>query len=246
MTPTVILAGAEKGGVGKTTAARVLLEYLGSRKIWARAVDTAYPRGDLRRFHPDRTALIDLSAGRTEDHIAGLLRDAQALVVDAGPGQFTACLDSLAGLQRKLVFAGRPFRLLVVHVCGGNAASLEEVETFAARVPRYDYVLVRNHPGNTSYFEWRSEAAESLRKALDGRREAAIPKLNELAFEYVDFHGSTFTDFARNRRSDGLPSDWSFVLRSYVRSWRDQVFTEFDRIGMAAFAKAETARMREA
>jgi 2-phosphoglycerate kinase len=38
--PTVILIGADKGGVGKTTVARTLLDYLTTQEIPTRAFDT--------------------------------------------------------------------------------------------------------------------------------------------------------------------------------------------------------------
>ena len=38
--PAVILIGADKGGVGKTTVARTLLDYFGTRHVPTRAFDT--------------------------------------------------------------------------------------------------------------------------------------------------------------------------------------------------------------
>ena len=45
--PTVILVGADKGGVGKTTVARTLLDYLMAEKLPPRAFDTELPKGTL-------------------------------------------------------------------------------------------------------------------------------------------------------------------------------------------------------
>ena len=53
--PTVILIGADKGGVGKTTVARTLLDYLTTQEIPTRAFDTEAPKGVLHRFHPKIT-----------------------------------------------------------------------------------------------------------------------------------------------------------------------------------------------
>src|SRR5207253_7093542 len=50
--PTVILVGADKGGVGKTIVARTLLDYLVANNVPARAFDTEAPKGTLKRFHP--------------------------------------------------------------------------------------------------------------------------------------------------------------------------------------------------
>ena len=61
MKPTVILVGADKGGVGKTTLARTLLDYLSRKNVLARCYDTEWPRGTLKRFYPTTTEVIDMS-----------------------------------------------------------------------------------------------------------------------------------------------------------------------------------------
>jgi len=43
--PAVILIGADKGGVGKTTVARTLLDYFDASHIPTRAFDTETPGG---------------------------------------------------------------------------------------------------------------------------------------------------------------------------------------------------------
>ena len=46
-TPTVILIGADKGGVGKTTVTRTLLDYFAAQEIPTRAFDTDPPQRRL-------------------------------------------------------------------------------------------------------------------------------------------------------------------------------------------------------
>ena len=60
--PAVILVGADKGGVGKTTVARTLLDYFGAHQTPTRAFDTESPRGTLKRFHPDLTEVVDVTS----------------------------------------------------------------------------------------------------------------------------------------------------------------------------------------
>src|SRR3990170_6290076 len=60
MKPTLIVVGADKGGVGKTTLCRALLDYLGRRNILARAFDAEHPRGTLKRFYPGITEVVDI------------------------------------------------------------------------------------------------------------------------------------------------------------------------------------------
>jgi thymidylate kinase len=51
--PALILVGADKGGVGKTTVARTLLDYFTAHQVATRAFDTETPKGTLKRFHRD-------------------------------------------------------------------------------------------------------------------------------------------------------------------------------------------------
>ena len=70
MKPAVILVGADKGGVGKTTVSRALLDYLAANNILARAFDTEHPRGTLKRFHPGQTEIVDITS--TQDQMANI------------------------------------------------------------------------------------------------------------------------------------------------------------------------------
>ena len=50
--PTLIIVGADKGGVGKTTVSRTLLDYFSARNVQVRAFDTEVPEGDAAPVPP--------------------------------------------------------------------------------------------------------------------------------------------------------------------------------------------------
>src|SRR5690348_12015958 len=60
--PAVIVVGADKGGVGKTTVSRTVLDYFSANNVPTRAFDTEAPRGTLKRFHPEITEIVDMTA----------------------------------------------------------------------------------------------------------------------------------------------------------------------------------------
>ena len=60
MKPTLILVGADKGGVGKTTVSRALLDFFARKNVLTRSFDTENPRGSLKRFYSATTEIIDL------------------------------------------------------------------------------------------------------------------------------------------------------------------------------------------
>ncbi|MGB6655762.1 MAG: hypothetical protein WBE49_02555, partial [Methylovirgula sp.] len=95
MKPTLIMVGADKGGVGKTTVSRALLDYFASHNVLARAFDTEHPRGTLRRFHPQTTEVVDI--GQTPDQMRILdtlnTSEVKVTVLDTRAGALTTSLE---------------------------------------------------------------------------------------------------------------------------------------------------------
>jgi len=58
--PTVVVVGADKGGVGKTTVSRTLLDYFTAHHVPTRAFDTESPKGTLKCFHFDIIDIVDV------------------------------------------------------------------------------------------------------------------------------------------------------------------------------------------
>ena len=104
--PAVILVGADKGGVGKTTVSRTLLDYFASRKVPTRAFDTEHPRGTLSRFHPDITDVVDVTS-RKHDMVHDSpttaaeqsQRSRDALVVNLGGHAFALHVTDQVGRE---------------------------------------------------------------------------------------------------------------------------------------------------
>ena len=98
--PTVILVGADKGGVGKTTVSRTLIDYFGAHHISMRAFDTESPKGTLKRFHPDRTEVVDVTAVPDQMKIFDTLGSdaAKVTVIDVRAGLLSSTLRALSDI----------------------------------------------------------------------------------------------------------------------------------------------------
>ena len=59
--PLVVMVGADKGGVGKTTLSRALDIYFSEHNITGKLFDGEWPRGDLRQF-ADRSQVVDMQS----------------------------------------------------------------------------------------------------------------------------------------------------------------------------------------
>jgi hypothetical protein len=230
--PVVILVGADKGGVGKTTVTRTLLDYLGSKQIPRRAFDTEAPKGNLRRFHSDITDVVDVTSAADQMKIFDTITTAEATVIDVRAGLLSATLKALRDIGFLEAAKKGEFTLALFHILGPSIASLEEIAETAGFLSGANHYLVKNFINNTTFFDW-DPSTSSYFKKMRGARELTVPRLNELACEQVELAAIPFDAFASNRTATGDAAAYSFVLRGYVRHWLNSVWAEYDRAGVA-------------
>jgi hypothetical protein len=230
--PAVILIGADKGGVGKTTVARTLLDYFGNRRIPTRAFDTESPRGALKRFHPDVTEVVEVASVSDQMKIFDTVDKAEVKVtlIDVRAGLLSSTLQALSNIGFIELGKTGQVTLAMFHILGPSIASLEEIAETARFVGDANYFLVKNHINETSFFEWDPATYKLYFKRIQGAEEITIPKLNEMTCEQVEVAGVPYASFVANKNAKGETANYSFVLRGYVRHWLGQVWKEFDRV----------------
>jgi hypothetical protein len=230
--PTVILVGADKGGVGKTTVARTLLDYFTVNKIPARAFDTEAPKGTLKRFHPDITDVLDVTSAADQMKTFDGLNNSEITVIDVRAGLLSATLAVLRDIGFLDVAKKGDFRLVVFHILGPSIASLEEIAETARFLNGAHHFLVKNLINNTTFFDWDPATYNTYFNKIKGAIDVTIPHLNELASEQVELVSLPFCTFIANRAANGHYASYSFVLRGYVRHWLSKVWAEYDRVGL--------------
>jgi hypothetical protein len=234
--PAVIIIGADKGGVGKTTVSRTLLDYFTAHQVPVRAFDTESPRGTLKRFHPELTEVVDVALVADQMKIFDTLNSAEAAVtlIDVRAGLMSPTLKALrdigfidAAKKGQITFA-------VFHILGPTIASLDEITETAAYLGDARYF---------HFFEWDEATHASYFKQVKDAVELVIPKLNEMATEQVELASVPYVTFIANKKQSGEPASYSFVLRGYVRHWLGNVWAEYDRINLndIVAARAPTA-----
>src|SRR5271166_4653469 len=203
--PAVIIVGADKGGVGKTTVARTLLDYFIAHQVPTRAFDTEAPRGTLKRFHPDVTEVVDMALIAEQMKIFDTLNssDAAVTVIDVRAGLMSVTLRALrdigfidAAKKGQITFA-------VFHILGPTIASLDEIADTASYLGDAKYFLVKNFINNTHFFQWDEETHRSYFKRIKDAVEITIPKLNEMATEQVELAAVPFVTFVANKKQNG-------------------------------------------
>jgi len=250
--PAVIIIGADKGGVGKTTVARTLLDYFSAHQVPTRAFDTEAPRGTLKRFFPETTDVVDMTFVPDQMKIFDTLNSAEASVtlIDVRAGLMSPTLKALRDIGFIEAAKKGQITFAVFHILGPSIASLDEIAETAAYLGDARYFMVKNFINNTHFFEWDEATHASYFNKIKDAVEITIPKLNEMATEQVELASVPYVSFIGNKKPNGEPAAYSFVLRGYVRHWLGNVWAEYDRIALtdlvAARAQAAAAQQKPA
>lgn len=234
MKPAVILVGADKGGVGKTTVSRALLDYLAAHDLPARAFDTESPRGTLHRFHPGLTTIVDITQTADQMRILDTLASAgsKVTVIDVRAGQLSSTLKALRDCGFLDAVNAGDYTFVIFHVLGSSVSSLGEIADIAPYVTDAHYFLVKNFINDTTFFEWDPKTYASYFSKVKTSGDITVGKLDELAYEQVELAGIPFATFVAGKSGKGEQAPASFVLRGYVRTWLRNFTAELERVGL--------------
>jgi hypothetical protein len=234
MKPMVLMIGADKGGVGKTTIARTLLDYLGAKNTLARAFDSEFPRGTLKRFHPGVTEIVNITSAADQMEMLDTLSTSQIKVsiIDVRAGLLSSTLKAFTDVGFFDFVRAGEFNFGLFHVVGPSVSSLDEIGDVIPYVGGEHYFVVKNFINETSFFEWNPTIYTNYFKRVQNAAELTIPKLNEMAYEQVELSGVPFATFIADKSMQGQPGNYSMVLRGYVRTWLNQIYAEYDRVAL--------------
>jgi hypothetical protein len=130
--PQVVIVGADKGGVGKTTVSRILLDFYEDRGVRTRAFDTETPVGVLKRFHPAVTEIVDLTHTDGQVAVFDNLHVAPVTLIDIRAGLLSPSLKLLGELGFLSMSREGKLDVKVLHVIGSTVASFNEIAATAA------------------------------------------------------------------------------------------------------------------
>lgn len=219
MKPQLIIVGADKGGVGKTTVTRVLMDYLtvNNKGDMLRAFDTEPEPGILKRFQPSRTSVVDIMNSDGQMQVFDTLKTSMITIIDTKAGILSETLQTLDNIGYLDRAKEGTLNLAVLHVLGGSTASFNEIETTAAKLQHAKHFLVKNQINDNSFFKWNANMSKLLAGGV-----IEVPKLDARAGEYIDDAGLGFEAFKDDEKQ-------SEVLRGWTRHWLRQVYAAFDQ-----------------
>jgi hypothetical protein len=232
--PAVVLIGADKGGVGKTTVSRTLLDYFAEHQIHSRAFDTEIPRGTLKRFHPNITDVVDINDVPDQMRIFDTVNstDAAVTLIDVRAGLLSPTLRALHNIGFIEAAKEGEITFVVFHILGPSIASLDEIAQTADSLRDAKYFMVKNFINDSHYFGWDDATYASYFKTVPDAITVEIPKLPEMAAEQVEVASVPFASFIANKKQGGDSASYSFVLRGYVRHWLDNIWARYDAIDL--------------
>jgi hypothetical protein len=224
----LVIAHGEKGGVGKTTVARVLADYLQARKLPFRAYDAEGATGQLMRFHPESTLPIEFTDAASISPVLDHLMDggnAHLALVDLGAragSDLKSWLYRGGALEESA--AGR-IGVTIVYVLGGAVDSVGHLkECFAALGKDVKYLMVRNL-GVASHFGVYEQSHVRQELLSAGAQEMALPALDATVFQSVDRASIPFSAFA-----ESTTGNFGYTERRYCRTWLRECFAAFDQV----------------
>ena len=173
--PAVLIVGADKGGVGKTTVSRTLLDYFAAHQIPTRAFDTEAPKGTLKRFYPDVAEIVDMNLVPDQMKIFDTLSGSHASVtiIDVRAGLLSPTLQSLRDIG--FIEAAKKGQITfgLFHILGPTITSLDEISETAAYLGDAKYFMAwigrlianaRTHAGYNTDAE-KKAVLETLERA---------------------------------------------------------------------------------
>lgn len=216
--PLLIIVGADKGGVGKTTLCRALLDYCKSTSKDFRAFDTETPIGNLHRFFPS-TQIVDLTISNDQMKVFDNLSATAITVIDVRAGLLSPTLKTLSEIGFLDMMRAGKIKIMVFHVIGSTISSLNEIKTTSEKMVGAQHFVVKNHTNDAEFFEGIDSVSKDM---FNNELVLEIPKLDERATEYVEAAAMSYGAFIADENQ-------SLVLRGKVKHWLKQVFQQFEQ-----------------
>lgn len=226
--PRLILTHGEKGGVGKTTVARLIADFLASRDAAFRAFDAEGTAGQLLRFHPGQTSAVEVDSAAAIAPVLDFLMDGNAkrlALLDLGARSGEDLKEWLYKGGALEEAEGKNLGITVIYVLGGAVDSVGHLkECFGALGNEVEYVVVKNF-GVAEKFDVYD--ASNIRKDLlaAGAKEISIPELDGTVYQSVDRASIAFSAFC-----DGDGTDAGYTERRYCRTWLRECFAALDEV----------------
>ncbi|HSC88774.1 MAG TPA: hypothetical protein VLC09_15940 [Polyangiaceae bacterium] len=225
----VHLVGGEKGGVGKSTVARLLTQWCIDQQQPFAAADADTSHGSLSRAYSEFSQPVDFHQFSSADQIMDRALAADRRVIVDLPAQSARPLEIWLESGDVLQFARQAgVRLTLWHVSDGGFDSVRDLERVLARFgDQLEYVALKNHGRARDFSQFDSSEAKERLLALGGRI-VDLPELDPATMFAIDRSGVSFWA-AVNREGD--EAVLSPMARQRTRLWLGKAYNAFESLG---------------
>jgi len=223
----LILIQADKGGTGKSTVARGLLEWYQRQEQRVDAIDSDKRNAQLYRYYHAVVPVqrLDVTTPQGMDAVFNQLADSTERVLVDTPAQFGDALERLTQeLPLGEILETLQARITVVFVLSRVKDSIQALKSALTTLHGLpvDWVVVKNgHFGQADDFSRYdgSKTREEVRQA--GGIELYLPDLQDVIYDRLD---------AENRPFSGVSTaeGWKFMEKQRVHAWLKQWLSELD------------------
>jgi hypothetical protein len=226
----VHFVGGEKGGVGKSVVARLLVQWAIDKQLPFAAIDADASNRSLRRHYGDFARGIDLHRLEDADEILSLALDAERRVIVDLPAQGDRAIGAWIAEAGVLDLA-RESDVDVVfwHVMDDGRDSLATLGRLLGRYgKKARYVIVENL-GRGKEFSLLDKSPERAAADALGAATLRIPELSAPAMRKIDRSDGSF--WAAVHNPDFAADAFTRLDRQRIKVWMQGIYDQLARLG---------------
>jgi hypothetical protein len=221
---TIHFIGGEKGGVGKSLAARLVAQYLIDHQRQFLGFDSDRSHGALLRFYPTFASPMVVDRYESLDKIVEAAIEApdRAILVDLAAQTHQPLVQwmedsGMLGLAREFGVGVRYW-----HVMDSGKDSVDLLRRLFDRFEsQLDYVLVLNQLRGDD-FEILDRSGLRERAQALGAKLVTLPRLHEQAMSRIDAHSASF--WAAANSGDKSLTGLGLLDRQRVKMWLGKAY----------------------
>lgn len=189
----VHLVGGEKGGVGKSVLARLLVQYWIDRAVDFEAFDTDRSHGALLRHYPGYATPIDVDRMEDLDRIVDAVDEgSEEVVVDLAARTERALNEWIDAAEVLSLLDRLGHSVWYWYVIDDGKDSVRLLQALVERLPEsVTLVCVRNQ-GRAAEFQLFDESKLSARIAARHGFEIELPDLHARSMQKIDAYDKSF------------------------------------------------------
>ena len=231
--PSINFIGGEKGGVGKSVAARLLAQYFIDKGRAFTGFDTDRSHTSFTRFYADYAAPVVVDSYEGLDHIVGVFEEEQSegnapnVIVDLAAQTAAPLARWIKDSDLVSLMASIGVTVNFWHIADAGKDSVDLLDRLVATYGAGpNYIVVKNL-GRGSDFSLLDES-NALKKAMAlGGITVSLAQLHEASMRKIDRQNASF--WGAIHATSG-PDALGMLERQRVKTWLKNAYTMLDNL----------------